>query len=270
MNNLIKIETTKIGDNEINSVNARELHEFLESKQDFSTWIKNRVDKYGFAENVDYLLHKFMEQVSHQGGYRNRVKIDYIISLDMAKELAMVENNDKGRQARRYFIEVEKRYKQQIPQVENLSRLQILEMALESEKKYLAENEKTKQLTKTITEQAPKVEFYDEVGKTTNTHTLGVFAKVLGTGEKRLFAFLRNMGVLIDSGSKKNTPYQKYLTAGYFQIDEKLIPWAGGQDRKTYLQTKITGKGQQFVHRLWSNYTGQGLLNIDGGGKYEN
>ena len=100
MNQLIKIETKTIGNEEINAINARELHGFLESKQDFSTWIKNRIEQYGFSENIDYLsLHNFVEQT--RGG-QNR--IDYIISIDMAKELSMVERNEKGKEARKYFI----------------------------------------------------------------------------------------------------------------------------------------------------------------------
>lgn len=86
------------------AVNARDLHAFLESKQDFSTWIKNRIEKYDLVENVDYvLLHNFVEQVS---GTKHR--IDYALTVEAAKELSMVEGNDKGKQARRYFIACEK------------------------------------------------------------------------------------------------------------------------------------------------------------------
>ncbi len=87
-------------------VNARDLHRFLESKQDFSDWIKKRISDYGFAENEDFvLLHNFMEQKNRRGGHNRK---DYAISLDMAKELSMVERNEKGRQARKYFISVDK------------------------------------------------------------------------------------------------------------------------------------------------------------------
>lgn len=86
------------------AVNARDLHVFLESKQDFSTWIKNRIDKYDLAENVDYVVfHKYMENPN--GG---RPQIEYALTIDAAKELSMVEGNEKGKQARRYFIECEK------------------------------------------------------------------------------------------------------------------------------------------------------------------
>jgi anti-repressor protein len=86
------------------AVSARELHEFLESKQQFADWIKNRIEQYGFIENEDFIVfHKFMKNL--KGG---RPQIEYALTLDCAKELAMVEGNDKGRQARRYFIERDK------------------------------------------------------------------------------------------------------------------------------------------------------------------
>lgn len=89
------------------AVSARELHAFLESKQQFSDWIKNRIEKYDFIENQDFeVFHKILK--NSNGG---RSLIEYILSMDMAKELAMVEGNEKGKQARRYFIECEKRLK---------------------------------------------------------------------------------------------------------------------------------------------------------------
>ena len=98
---LIKVTTTENGSQ---VVSARELHEFLGSKQDFSTWIKARIDKYGFVSEVDFTLHKFMD---------GKVwKHEYILTIDVAKELAMVEGNEKGRQARRYFIECEKKLRE--------------------------------------------------------------------------------------------------------------------------------------------------------------
>lgn len=105
---LIKTTGITLNGENITAVNARDLWKFLESKQDFSTWIKRRIEKYEFIEGQDYLLHKFVEQLPSGAKHC----IEYLISLDMAKELAMVENNERGRQARQYFIEVEKRYQQ--------------------------------------------------------------------------------------------------------------------------------------------------------------
>lgn len=103
-NELMPVYETSTGEK---VVNARELHEGLEVGKDFSNWIKARINKYDFTENEDYiLLANSGDQVS-QGGHNRK---DYILKLDMAKELAMVENNKQGRKARKYFIEVEKRF----------------------------------------------------------------------------------------------------------------------------------------------------------------
>jgi putative DNA primase/helicase len=98
-----EVSTRTIGNDDVNAVNARELWAKLGSSRDFSTWIKQRIEQYGFKEGFDYLIHNFVGQVPHQGGMRSKQMIDYFISLDMAKELSMVENNAQGKQARRYF-----------------------------------------------------------------------------------------------------------------------------------------------------------------------
>ncbi|WP_039760467.1 antA/AntB antirepressor family protein, partial [Bartonella queenslandensis] len=109
MNILIKISEQTIGQEAVQTVNARELHVFLEVKRDFSNWIKDRINKYSFLKNQDYIvLANFGENL--QGG---RPSKEYHLTLDMAKELSMVERNEKGRQARRYFIECEKKLKSQ-------------------------------------------------------------------------------------------------------------------------------------------------------------
>lgn len=104
------------------AVNARELHQKLGSKQRFADWIKNRIEKYGFVENQDYeVFHKIMKnsndvenqdfEVFHkimENSNGGRSRIEYALSLDMAKELCMIENNEQGRLFRKYFIEVEK------------------------------------------------------------------------------------------------------------------------------------------------------------------
>ena len=91
-------------------VDGRELHGVLESKQDFSTWVKKRLAECDATENTDYeLLHNSVEQVSG-----TKYRIDYIIKLDTAKEMAMLERNEIGKRVRKHFIEIENRYKQQI------------------------------------------------------------------------------------------------------------------------------------------------------------
>ncbi|HHD0301417.1 TPA: antA/AntB antirepressor family protein [Campylobacter coli] len=99
----IQIYNDKTIGAEINSANAREIFQFLNSEQEYSNWIKNRISHYNFIKNQDYII----ELVYTKG----RPRKEYYVTLDMAKELCMVENNEKGRQARRYFIECEKRLK---------------------------------------------------------------------------------------------------------------------------------------------------------------
>ncbi|WP_336340795.1 antA/AntB antirepressor family protein [Enterobacter cloacae] len=90
---------------------ARELHLFLGVRKDFSSWIRERIAYYGFIENEDFiLLTHFGEQRKGRGGHNRK---DYHLTIHTAKELAMVERNDKGRQIRRYFIECERMLKQQ-------------------------------------------------------------------------------------------------------------------------------------------------------------
>ena len=102
MKELIKIQTNEVGEN---CISARELHEGLEIKSRFNDWIINRIKKYGFEENTDYT--KILVQCK-----RGQNEYDYIITVDMGKELCMVENNELGRQFRRYFIESEKKLKE--------------------------------------------------------------------------------------------------------------------------------------------------------------
>ena len=109
MDELIPLQPQTINGNAVETVNARELHAFLQSRQDFSTWLKNRIADYDFVENQDFVrFHKKMEA-------NNATLIDYYITLDMAKELSMVERNEKGKQARKYFIECEKKLTQPKP-----------------------------------------------------------------------------------------------------------------------------------------------------------
>ncbi len=104
----LKIETRQIGEEAINAVSARDLHGFLEVGKDFTNWIKDRIDQYGFTENKDFVCSP--ELASKGRGGHNRV--EYHVSLDMAKELSMVERNAKGKEARQYFLECERRAKQ--------------------------------------------------------------------------------------------------------------------------------------------------------------
>lgn len=111
-------ELIKISDHDgKKAVSARELHTFLESKQQFTNWINNRIKKYGFIENQDYIVfNSFIK--NPEGG---RPLDEYVLTLDCAKELSMVEGNAKGKEARKYFIECEKQLKKPLSQLDILA-----------------------------------------------------------------------------------------------------------------------------------------------------
>ena len=114
MNELIKLHLQTMNSNTVDTVSARELHTFLESKQQFATWIKNRISEYDFVENQDFVCVSQKNETQRADGQIGvSVSNEYYITLDMAKELAMVERNIKGKQARKYFIECEKKLKEQ-------------------------------------------------------------------------------------------------------------------------------------------------------------
>ena len=133
-------------------VNARELYEFLESKQQFSDWIENRIKKFGFIEGQDFIrFHKIMKRGNGRSGATKRN--EYGLTIDMAKELAMVEKNEKGRKSRRYFIEVERKYKENVLLNFNYPVKAARAWADEMEQKMLAE--------KKVKELEPKAKYTD-------------------------------------------------------------------------------------------------------------
>ena len=113
MNDLIAISMARIGGETIQTVNARDLHTFLEIGKRFTTWIQERIEQGGFTDEVDYVTNGFLPNLGENESFaeRGRPSKDYFLSIDMAKHLAMMERNEKGKQARQYFIECEKRLK---------------------------------------------------------------------------------------------------------------------------------------------------------------
>ena len=105
MNELVNITKATINSEEVNAVNARELHKKLGVQTLFKDWMPRRIEEYGFEEGRDFTVLKNELGRNISGKFSSK---EYIISLDMAKELAMVENNEQGRKIRQYFIEVEK------------------------------------------------------------------------------------------------------------------------------------------------------------------
>lgn len=103
MNDLLQISTSTIGSEQVNSVNAKEIHEYLGVKTHFTTWIKRAIEKYDFEEHLDFSILK-----TRNPGGGNSI-LHYIVTLDMAKELSMLENSPKGKETRKFFISFEKK-----------------------------------------------------------------------------------------------------------------------------------------------------------------
>lgn len=247
MNELIKIEKHTINNEKVNSVNARDLWVALESKQDFSTWIKARLEQAYAVENEDYgVFHKTVENL--KGG---RPQVEYALSLDLAKNIAMLERNEKGNQIRKYFIACEKQLReQQSPQLPQ-TYLEALESLVESEKRNQA-------LQNKIEQDKPKVAFADSVASSDDTISIGQLAKLLKqngieTGRKRLFDYFRKNGYLIKGKSKDyNTPSQKAMEQGLFKIKEAVINM--GDKAILSLSPRVTSKGQQyFIEHFTAN-----------------
>ena len=216
------------------TVNARDLWDFVGSRKDFSSWIKTKINYYGFVEGTDYLV--FTQLGGNPSG--GRPLTEYHLSIDTAKEIAMVENNDRGRKIRRYFIDVEKEWKSGLD-AKKLSRLEILQMAIDSEK----ENEKLKIEAK---ENEPKVEMYESVMKADGLLTMNQVAKIISSddypiGRNQLFSWLREKKYLIAKGPDYNTPYECYKMAGYFVV--KMVTVNDRMKSQTY----VTPRGLECI-----------------------
>lgn len=178
----------------IQAVNARELHAFLQVQTAFKDWINRRISEYGFSDGVDFC--SFLSQST--GG---RPAIEYAISLDMAKELSMVERNEQGKMARRYFIECEKRLHTQPNQ---LSRLEILQLAMQAEQENMA-------LKTTLAQAQPKINHYDfVVAKDGLVNATQVGAKI-GISAVTLNKHLDNFGVYNKSVKRNGRTFNHWF-----------------------------------------------------------
>lgn len=231
---LIKVDYTK----DQPTVSARELHEGLEISTRFNDWYK-RMCEYGFAENVDYQAIT-QKRVTAQGN--ETTFMDYEISIDMAKQICMIQRTDKGKEYRQYFIDLEKAWN--TPEQVMARALRIANGEIEKLKAdnqvLIADTERMK----------PKEIFADAVSASKTSILVGDLAKLLKqngyeTGQKRLFEQLRQEGYLIKSGSSRNMPTQRAIQMQLFEVKETSITNPDGSIRITKT-TKVTGKGQQY------------------------
>lgn len=217
------------------AVNARALHAFLGSKRDFSNWIKDRIDKYDFIENQDYVVFNNFGE-NPKGG---RPQIEYALSIGMAKELSMVEGNEKGKQARKYFIACEENRKE-------LSRKEILMIALkaEEEKEKLAlENKNLKAENLELQHQSEYARFVLQSKKTVLVTQI---AQDYGMTAIRFNALLRDLRIQRKVNGQCIL-YGEYLGKGYVHSATHNYTHSNGSPDVS-LNTEWTQKGRLFLY----------------------
>lgn len=233
MNELIPINYDK----DQPTVSARELHIFLGVETPFHKWFP-RMCEYGFEKSADYSVTDIF--VHNPEGGPQSMK-DAQLTINMAKELCMIQRTEKGKQARQYFLSVEKAWNDPATLM-----ARALKMA----------DQKIIHLSEQIEECKPKVLFANAVESSHTSILVGELAKLLkqngvDIGQNRLFVWLRENGFLIKrAGADFNMPTQYSMELGLFEIKERTVMNPDGSARITKTP-KVTGKGQQyFINRL--------------------
>jgi anti-repressor protein len=229
MESLIKVNY----DNERPTTSGRDLHEFLEIGTQYSIWFE-RMAEYGFAENIDFQAIN-QKRLTAQGN--ETALTDHQLTLEMAKEICMLQRNEKGKQARTYFIDLEKQWNS--PEALMARALQMAD-------------QKIHHLSSIIEQDKPKVLFADSVSTSKTSILIGELAKIIKQngyeiGEKRLFEWLRANGYLISRfGTDHNAPTQRAMELKLFEVKETIINHSSGFTTISKT-TKVTGKGQQYL-----------------------
>ena len=214
------------------------MHDGLEIKSNFTTWF-DRMSEYGFEVGKDF----FPKMEESSGG---RPATDFDISVDMAKQICMIQRTNKGRQYRQYFLDLEKAWN-----TPEQVMARALKMADKTIDKLKTDNAA---LLEDVERMKPKEVFADAVSASHTSILIGDLAKLLKqngyeTGQKRLFEQLRQEGYLIKGGSSRNMPTQISMDMNLFEVKETSITNPDGSVRVTKT-TKVTGKGQQyFINR---------------------
>lgn len=223
------------------TLSARELHKELNIAGRFSRWFE-QMSEYGFEENVDYTSVQNCTEVQNNGGIQVRELQDYQITLDMAKEIAMLQRNEKGKQIRKKLIELEKAWN---------SPEKVMARALDIAHKTIAnlqiENEEMK----------PKALFADTVAASDSSILVGQEAKLISQsgckmGQNRFFAWLRENGYLCSKGENYNMPTQKSREMDLIEIKIRTVTNPDGSVRETKTPV-ITGKGQIYFINKFKN-----------------
>lgn len=235
MNNIIKVNYDNA---DRPTVSGRELHEALAIKTKYADWFK-RMCEYGFEESRDYIA---VSQNWETAQGNTTTQTDHTISLDMAKELCMIQRSEIGKRFREYFIEIEKAWNDPVL---------VMGRAYEAQKAIADRlNEQVLNLETRLEADKPKVIFADAVETSHTSILIGDLAKLLKQngvemGQKRLFEWLRTNGFLMKGGNSHNMPTQRAMELKLFEVKERTINNPDGTIRITKTP-KVTGKGQTY------------------------
>lgn len=230
-----------IGAAEIQTVNARDLHGFLKVGRDFTTWIKDRIDQFDFIENADFVVLPDSGENQRSG----RPTKEYALSLDMAKELSMVERNAEGKRARRYFIECERRAKDPMAALNDPAAMRSL---------LLTYTEKVIELESRVAELKPSHDALQRISVADGSLCITDAAKALQMQPKEFFARLQKNGWIFKRrGSDHYLGYESKVMAGYLEHKVTAVPRGDGSE-KMVEQVRITPKGLTKIASLISRH----------------
>lgn len=216
-----------IGGDLIQTVSGRDLHAFLQVGKKFADWIKERIDAYGFNENSDFVTFS-------QNGEKGRPTTEYAVTIDMAKELSMVERNEQGKAARQYFIECERRAANPANALYDPATLRGL--LLENVEKVIA-------LEGEVAEMRPQVQALDRIANSDGSLCITDAAKTLQMQPKALFQFLRShRWIYTRAGTSHEVAYQDKLVSGLLEHKTTTVYRSDGSE-KTATQVRVTPKG---------------------------
>jgi len=220
---------------------ARDLHKFLESKQDFSNWVKSKiVNNHFFEDGTDYILLNNIVEQTGRGGHN---RIDYALTINTAKKVSMSEQTEKGDQARDYFLRCEQFVKNSVPQLPDFTNPAIAARAWadEVEQKALAEHQ-CKKLSETILDQAPMIAAHKRIAVAEGSLNMTASAKHLQIRPIEIKRILiSNKWIYRRAGNKNWLGYQDKIQQGL--IEHKITIVSVDGNEKVYEQFRITPKG---------------------------
>ena len=239
MNELLRVNY----DSDRITLSARELHEFLEIETPFKKWFL-RMTEYGFNQNFDQREVMDKNVQNPKGG---RPSTDYEITLDMAKEIAMIQRSEKGKQIRQYFLELERKWNSPeavMNRALEYSRKQVQALLQTNEKLELENKMKDQQLN----ELKPKADYYDQILQSKSLVLISQIAKDYGLGAPTMNKKLHELGVQYKQGGQWLL-YSKYQNKGYTHSRTINITRSDGRS-DVRMQTEWTQKGRLFLYEL--------------------